>query len=451
MDRRINVESEVLRRVKPSPEEKEGLLAVVQDLLSKVDSTAAGLGVSGIRAKLVGSAARDTWTSGTHDLDIFIPFPVQTTRDELEKYGLLIAREIAKDADRYEERYAEHPYLNMYYRGFDVDMVPCFAVDCASDMKSAVDRTPFHSEFVKIHIKGMEDEVLKLKQFMKGTGVYGSELRTQGFSGYLTELLIIHYGSFQAAISGACDWKPGVTIDLQGHGTVTHSESLVVIDPTDPKRNVAAALSLDRFCRFIDACCSYLKEPSLSFFFPEPETPLTDQQVIGMIRERESSFVTIVFDKPDIVDDVLYPQLDKMESSVRALLEQHGFTILNSNRWAGKQAAIVLELLCAKLPDVKKHRGPPVWERKHAQSFISKYKGSAGTFAFYIEDGYYVADIKRKFTAAKDLLQEKLAGCSMGKQLTESVRQGYRILENEEICLIEEEDFRRSLNKWRGN
>lgn len=445
----MNVENEVLRRVKPSPEERERLMLVVQDLLSKVDSTAARLGVRGIRAKLVGSAARDTWTSGTHDLDIFIPFPVHTNRDELEKCGLMIAREIAKDADRYEERYAEHPYLNMHYRGFDVDMVPCFAVSCTSDMKSAVDRTPFHSEFVKSHIKGMEDEVLKLKQFMKGTGVYGSELRTQGFSGYLTELLIIHYGSFEEAISGACSWKPGTVIDLQGHGTVAHTEPLVVVDPTDPKRNVAAALSLDRFCRFIDSCCSYLEGPSLLFFFPEPEVPLADEQVLGMIRERETSFVVIVFSKPDIVDDVLYPQLDKMESSVRALLEQHGFTILNSSRWAGKQAAIMIELMYAELPGLKKHRGPPVWERRHAQSFISKYKGSDDTFAFYIEDGYYAADIKRKFTTAKGLLEERLTACSMGKQLNEAVKQGYRVLENEDICLIKDEDFRRFLNKWK--
>ena len=263
METIMNVETEVLSRVKPSPDERKRLLLVVEELLQKVDATAAALGVRGIRSKLVGSAARGTWTSGTHDLDIFIPFPVHTTRDELEKYGLLIAREIAKDADRFEERYAEHPYLNMQYKRFDVDMVPCFAVDCASNIKSAVDRTPFHNEFVKERIRGIEDEVLKLKQFMKGTGVYGSELRTKGFSGYLTELLIIRYGSFKEVVSNACDWRPGIVIDLQEHGSMEHNEPFVVVDPTDPKRNVAAALSVNRFARFIDVCCSYKEKPSM--------------------------------------------------------------------------------------------------------------------------------------------------------------------------------------------
>ncbi|WP_269849417.1 hypothetical protein [Methanosarcina horonobensis] len=32
-----------------------------------------------------------------------------------------------------------------------------------------------------------------MKQFMRGGEVYGSELKTQGFSGYLTELLIIYH------------------------------------------------------------------------------------------------------------------------------------------------------------------------------------------------------------------------------------------------------------------
>jgi tRNA nucleotidyltransferase (CCA-adding enzyme) len=449
MDKIMNLENEVLSRVKPSPDERKKLLLVVEELLQKVDTTAITLGIQGIRAKLVGSAARGTWTSGTHDLDIFILFPVHTTRDELEKHGLMIARKIAKDADRFEERYAEHPYLNMKYKGFDVDVVPCFAVDCASNIKSAVDRTPFHSEYVKEHIRGSEDEVLKLKQFMKGTGVYGSELRTQGFSGYLTELLVIHYGSFREVVSNACDWKPGIVIDFQKHGSVEHNEPLVVVDPTDPKRNVAAALSVEKFATFIDMCCSYLEEPNPDFFFPVPEKPLNDQEMLEMISERKSSFIAIVFRKPDIVDDVLYPQLDKMESSVRALFEQHAFIVLNSGRWAGKEAIVMVELSSARLPYVKKHRGPPVWERKHAQSFISKYKGSEDAFAFYIEDGNYVADIRRKYPAAKHLLEERLATCSMGKQLTQAVKEGYMVLENEDICNIKEEDFRRFLRKWK--
>ena len=190
---------------------------------------------------MVGSAARGTWISGTHDLDIFITFPEDTSREELEEFGLSIAREIAKDADRSEERYAEHPYINMRYMDFDVDLVPCFRVSSPDSIKSAVDRTPFHNEFIKQNISGLENDVLLLKQFMRGGGVYGSELRTQGFSGYLTELLVIHYGSFENVLGSACDWKPNLVIDIKEHGLLKHTDPLIVVDPTDPKRNVAAA------------------------------------------------------------------------------------------------------------------------------------------------------------------------------------------------------------------
>ncbi|WP_406658135.1 CCA tRNA nucleotidyltransferase [Methanolobus sp. ZRKC2] len=443
------IEEQVLETIKPSGEEKKRLSIIVDELLEKADVAAGKMGIEKTKTMLVGSAARGTWISGTHDLDIFISFPEETSREELESSGLLIARELAKDAEAFEERYAEHPYLNMRYRGFDVDVVPCFAVGSASNIKSAVDRTPFHNRFVKEKINSLQDDVLILKQFMKGTGVYGSELRTRGFSGYLTELLVIHYGSFREVIAHACEWKPGIVIDLLGHGSVKHEEPLVVVDPTDPRRNVAAALSIDKFALFIEVCRSYVDKPSVEFFFPKAQNPLTDEEILNILQERKSSFIAIVFETPNVVEDVLYPQLDKMEASVRALLEQHEFTVINTGTWAGEDSVVLLELLSSTLPIVKKHPGPPVWVRSHAQGFKSKYEGSDETFSLYIENGNYVADIKRKFPTAKELLEEKLATCSMGKQLTETVKEGYQILENEQLCNIEDKNFRTFLRKWK--
>jgi tRNA nucleotidyltransferase (CCA-adding enzyme) len=65
------------------------------------------MGLKDVSANLVGSAARNTWISGTHDLDIFIMFPEDASREELEKKGLAIARKIAEESEIYEERYAE--------------------------------------------------------------------------------------------------------------------------------------------------------------------------------------------------------------------------------------------------------------------------------------------------------------------------------------------------------
>ena len=228
----------MLERIKPGPSERKRLQEVSVALISRIESMAEGCGLE-LKAMLVGSAARGTWLAGDHDLDVFLGVGVE---DDLEK-ALKLARRISPD---HREKYAEHPYIQARIDGFEVDLVPCYLVDDASHLRSAVDRTPFHNRYVKQRIAGLEDEVLLLKQFMKGCGVYGSELRVGGFSGYLAELLVLCYGSFAAVIEAASLWKPGLKLDLEGRGRVEQADPLVVVDPVDPGRNVAAALTLNR-------------------------------------------------------------------------------------------------------------------------------------------------------------------------------------------------------------
>ena len=152
----------------------------------------------------MGSAARSTWLAQDHDLDIFLG----VTPDGDLAAALEVARLVAVD---YEEKYAEHPYVHAWVDGFDVDLVPCYLVEDASCLKSAVDRTPFHTKYVSQRIAGREDDVLLLKQFMKGIDVYGSELKVGGFSGYLAELLVLCYGSFSGVLQAASLWRPGTS------------------------------------------------------------------------------------------------------------------------------------------------------------------------------------------------------------------------------------------------
>lgn len=439
----------VLERIQPTEPEREKLFAIQKELASQVKIAAEKLGVPGVLVKMVGSAARGTWLSGTHDIDVFISFPEETSRKELETLGMAVAREVAKHAEHAEDRHAEHPYLNIIYKSFDVDLVPCFRVASASQIKSAVDRTPFHNDFVKPRIKGHEDEVLLLKQFMRGGGVYGSELKTQGFSGYLTELLVIHYGSFKNTICAACTWKPGEKIDIMQHEEIEHEEPLVVIDPTDPRRNVAAALSLDKFCIFIDHCREFLKSPELSFFFPVSLLPLEDSEIMEKLESRKSTQLAVVFKTPDVVEDVLFPQLYKMEQAVAALLKEYDFTVIKTGVWSGKtETAVMLELISGTLPNVKKHVGPPVWVKVHAEKFKEKYQAADCVFGGYIENGKYVFEIQRKYPTAKGLLEDRLKSCSLGKQVHQSVNESFEIIENARICRLKDPDFRVFLRKW---
>lgn len=438
--------SSVLSRIKPREAEKAKLAALAESIIARINAIAEEERLN-IFAQLVGSSARGTWISGEHDIDIFIMFPPDVERDYLEEKGLYVARKVAQGAESYEERYAEHPYMHAIFEGFEVDLVPAFGVKNASEIKSAVDRTPFHNSYVLSRIKKLEAEVLLLKQFMKGAGIYGSELKTHGFSGYLVELLTIHYGSFIKTLEAACAWKPTITIDMEKHGTAIHNHPLVVVDPTDPSRNVAASLSLDNLCIFMDKACEFLQNPDEAYFVETVPEPLGDYEFKNMLSSRGTSLIAVEFAAPDVVEDVLFPQLHKLENSLFEMLERYDFTVYNSAVWASKRAVVLFELQSAKLPLVKKHTGPQVWAKEHAKAF--KYKHESGTFSnVFIQNGRYMVEIQRKYAEAKRLIESEISNCALGKHLALSIKKHHRVLEDEEILQIKDEEFRRFLRRF---
>ena len=415
---------EALARIKPSGEEERQMRCVAREVIEKVNSAARDMGLD-VYAIHVGSTARDTWLRGKKDIDIFLMFPPDTSREMLEEDGLRLARIVSPE---FEERYAEHPYITAVYQGLEVDLVPCYHVPDAAHIQSAVDRSPFHNQYVLAHIDGKYDQVRLLKEFTMGVGVYGSELRTQGFSGYLCELLVIKYGSFMGVLEHGAGFRLGKVIDLEGRmdPSVEHSDPLVVIDPVDPKRNVAAALSEQKLCEFIDACRRFLNAHSLRFFFPDPVVPVTTEGLKRIIESRGTLLLAISFKAPDIVEDTLYPQLRKAETSVISLLERHEFKAYRGDVWSDDRSAIVLEMLLWELPAIERHFGPPVQEREHSEKFKIKYPQA------YIIGCRYAVDLPRRYENAVDLIRGQLQSCGLGKQVAVSIAEGFEVLAGED-------------------
>ncbi len=402
-------------------------------IIARIENLARERGLP-LQAMLVGSAARGTWLSGDHDLDIFLGVHPE---DDLGA-ALDIARLVASD---HEEKYAEHAYVHARIDGFEVDLVPCYLVDDATHLKSAVDRTPFHTKYVSIRITGREDDVLLLKQFMKGVNVYGSELKVGGFSGYLTELLVLFYGSFVAVLRAASSWRPGQLLDLEEHGSERHNEPLIVVDPVDPRRNVAGALTLDKMLQFTGAARSFLAEPKLDFFFHPSQPSLSDEEVIAQVNARGTMPILLEFAAPDVVEDVLYPQLRKAESSIKALFERNGFLLLRSDVSAYRDRAVMLfEMQVWKLSKACQRIGPPAWEAEHAARFLAAHPSPLS--GPYIANGKIVVEEARQYTSARDLLASKIAKLSLGKHLCASIREGYNIYVGLELLDIKDEGFR---------
>ncbi|MDO5844146.1 MAG: CCA tRNA nucleotidyltransferase, partial [Methanocorpusculum sp.] len=266
---RSEIEEKVLARVKPDEVERREVSEMGKKLTDAVQRLA------GVPAMMTGSAARGTWVKGDKDIDIFMLFSPELSREELQVKGLDAAYAVVREYNgTAEEKYAEHPYLNAVIEGFDVDLVPCYHVASTKDMKCAVDRTPFHTRYLLDRLGDLKDDVLLLKQFAKGGGVYGSDLMTGGFSGYLCELLILNYGGFENFIEAASKYRYGEVVDLEKYYPDKKSvkkifkEPLIVIDPTDKDRNVAASLTPTRFSEFMELARDYCESPSEAYFIP---------------------------------------------------------------------------------------------------------------------------------------------------------------------------------------
>ncbi|MDK2782371.1 MAG: hypothetical protein PWR13_1399 [Archaeoglobi archaeon] len=415
---------EVLRRIKPGKEEREEMKRVAEEVMRRLRELTKELSIP-VEIQLVGSAARDTWLSGNRELDVFILFPPSVKEEEMERIGLEIARKVSED---YEEMYAEHPYIRAKIGEWSVDIVPCFKIDDPSKRISAVDRTPFHNAYLKERIKGLEDEVLLLKQFMKGIGVYGAESKVQGFSGFLCELLILYYGSFLETLKAARKWRKGTRIDIEGHGNYDGRDPPIVIDPVDPKRNAAAAVSLDSMAKFVDAAREFLSNPSLKFFFPEKRV-LSREEIKERMRERGTLTVLILWDAQGL-EEIIYPQLRKAQESICSMLQRNGFRVLRSAVHYSQKPALLIELEVWKLPKIEKHLGPFFTQEVHAERFKKKHR------IVYIENGRYVAERERKYTDARDALREEMKNCSTGRNLKNS---SFKILSNEEILGVYDE------------
>ena len=425
----------VLRRIKPTDEEIRRVKEATAWIIRQINEKAHELNIPA-KAVCVGSVARNTWIRGEEDIDIFILLPEEFTTRELEEKGLRLAKSVFS---KYEERYASHPYIHAFFSfqgaEMEADIVPCFEVKSASEIKSAVDRTPFHNAYLSARISGLEDDVRLLKQFLKTLHIYGAEQRTMGFSGYLCELLILHHDGFIQLMKSAAHWRFGHRIDMEGHGTYRGDEPLIVIDPVDPKRNVAASVSAFSFARFIDAARAFISRPSIKYFFRE-ETEMSRDEFIRNIHERGTDFVMLCFDAPPVVDDVLFPQLRKAEKSIRRLIQNNGFSVMRSAVGAeGGKAFLIYEIACGTLPAVKMHTGPPVTAEIHAEKFKTKHL-SRNRVVRIDECGRLVAEVPRRHRSVLSLLKDtkELMKCGLGKHVSEIIeRSQYEVMINDEI------------------
>ena len=334
--------NEVLEEIKPNAEETENYSVIISDLTNKARETE-------IEPILVGSIAKSTNLKGA-DIDLFIKFEGET---DLKKEGLDIARRILPNG---KELYAQHPYLRGEIDGIGIDIVPCYAIKDSSKPVSAVDRTPYHTEWVNQNIKGREDDVRLVKQFLKGCGAYGASAAIGGFSGYLVEILCIKYGSFTNLVNEIATWKPPVVMDKIEEA---QEAPIMIKDPVDSSRNVAAGVTVRGLGTAILASKGFIENPSKDFFFPKSKE-----------RKAKGFVTTISMELPDGTEETRLPWLQKQARKIYKAVKEFEPIAWNAN--LGQKGFIVIETATIELPKIVPHKGPAPWD-DGAMEFLKKY------------------------------------------------------------------------------
>ncbi len=340
---------EVLKRVQPNEKEATQMTELAQRLLGEASSNKE----TSFSPLIVGSVAKGTFLKGA-DIDLFLRFEPGT---DLKKKGLDAARKILPDG---RELYAQHPYLRGEIDGISIDIVPCYAIDDSAHSISAVDRTPFHTKWVKQNISGMEDQIRLTKQFLMGADAYGAGAAVGGFSGYLVEILCIRYQGFTNLIEQISNWRPPVDLGVVEGAP---GSPIMLPDPVDKGRNVAAGVTLRGLGAAVLAAKAFRDRPSIDFFFPKKK----ERAVQGHV-------TTVILPHPGGNEETALPWLQKQGRKIYKAIGEFEPIAWNAN--LEDSGFIVIETATVELPKIVPHRGPAPWD-DGAMEFLKKYPDAA--------------------------------------------------------------------------
>ncbi len=417
--------SEVLARVRPTEEEQRHILSVADRVVSQIRD----YGGRFSDVIVAGSAARGTNLRGSSDVDVFIIYPRDVPRNVMEAEALEIGKSLSS---KFEIRYAEHPYVTVWIEGVEVDVVPAYEMQPGQNIQSATDRTPLHQRFLQERFPPeLRDDVRIMKAFLKGIGVYGAEIRVEGFSGYLVELLILHYGGALPLLRAAANWKPPVFVDILDHAKAKFDDPLVVIDPVDPYRNVASPVSVQSLATFVAAAREFLVHPSLEFFFPDRQILSPDDVKRVFVQRKTKPLFLIAGYPPGVSPDIVWGEIKRNLRMIHKKLEQSGYYVVHSGVWTDELAHIVWYFEIAGGYDafVETRQGPPVFDRQNSERFLEKHKDAF--FGPYIRWERWYVDVIRPATtpelALLYIVEDMKRRGSFRKHIRSSLDMGYEI------------------------
>lgn len=430
--------NEVINEIKPSETDIQEAYGLYNEISAIINGS---LRIEeDFRVELEGSLAKGTALRDNLELDVFVLIKREDlSREWLEKNFIRPLSEALKKKYEVTLRFASHPYLRIKKGNTEADIVPAYWAESIEEIKTPVDRTPFHTKYVisKLSEK-QKDEVRLLKKYFKGLGIYGAEIRVEGFSGYLSEVLIIKYGNFLNTLRNMLEWRYGAVIlvedteeDPKTIKTLFRGSPLIVPDPVDPRRNAAAAVSKKSLTTAIAGAIAFTECPSKKFFFPQKEL-MSVEKLRNLLKDTDRVATIITYSvTPSTPPDIIWGELKKVSKKIKNQLTSKGFTVVDTSLWSDESslAIIYVEFLLpsGRITEYEIRKGPSIPVSQHIRKFLLKYtrKIRGDVIGPWVtDDGVIEALIRRNYVnplsflnslpkdeiEAKDLKLKKVGG-----------------------------------------
>ena len=393
--------SKVLKKITPTQKDLNAEKKIFLEIKEKIDN------MQGHHSHLewCGSSARNTHLKSDRDLDLFVMFEKEMDSKQLEKEGLKIGKSVFR-GHTWEKAYSQHPYIRGKIKNFDIEIVPSYIVSRGSEKKSAVDRTPFHNKFILKNLsENQRKEVRLLKQFLKGIGAYGADLKNCSLPGYGVELLIVKYKTFENVLKNTKTWKCGTQIKFNNKKSkVKFDQPLIIIDPVDENRNVASALSEEQFKKIKLASAIFLQNPNIKFFFPKKIKVWKKEKVKKALNQKELIAIHSKFPKNDL-SDIVWGQLRRFLKKITRHLVEKDFNVLRETLWSDeKDIYFIIQLGSLDLQKSKKLIGPKAVDTINVENFLKDKKNILS--GPRIENERIVIEVPRKETNAIKLIEK---------------------------------------------
>jgi len=367
--------SKVLPRCEPNHSETVRITKVADQVKALVDSHVAGLDEIG-DVGFGGSFAKGTWLPRHADIDIFFKIKPSVAVEKFEEMGRKIGSEALKRFSP-KLRYSDHPYVEAFVNNIRVNVVPCYDVQ-QGKWQSAADRSPFHTQYILNHFDNEKRRQARLvKKFLRSFGIYGAEISTGGFSGYVSEVLVLKYSSLESLLRAAADWHERQLIAVSEYNLEfvrAANSPLNIIDPVDTRRNLGVAISPQSVAKFMLAARAFLQNPSVEFF--KEDNNKNKRYHTRASNQLLPNVLIVEFSHQNKSPDIIWGQLKRSINAITKQLELAHFEVLRTSCITNEKSAAVLAFLLESitLPPYTKKKGPEIFRRKDTTSFLSKRK-----------------------------------------------------------------------------